>query len=529
MPEVSLAHKRSKLRRPLSLLFTTEPDDGSFFMPPELAQRLNLIQHLIQHSEQLLLILAEQGSGKSTLLHQVQTQAGEDWKIFKVSGHPNISEERALKSLLETFNVRSDGKTTATLHDTLRSHIAATRYSKQLPVLLVDDAHMLPLETLHLLLDLVMSGEAQTRLRVMLFCEPQITSVLAAPEFSQIRNTLIHTLDIPALSEKQVNEYLKFRLEEGRYYKKSPFSGMTVRRLFEQSDGRIGLVNPLAQKIMNEKLEEQLESHEDVPAKHSKFSKVAWVVILALLFVGLLLGLQWLKKHFITSESIATESLQLPTQPLPLQGTNETSETANNPFDLNPNLLKPTTSENNQGISTQSTHEDEPQGIPSEMKAATLVLESANNAEQTENVPETIRAETVNEVSAENTQQEINIEQEKSLTAINTSEYSSIAGVKSAYWLSQQNAQHYTVQILGSYTLEGVSRFIRKYDVNGNMALYLTDHKKRDWYVLTYGIYDTQQAAKQALRQLPSDLRRKTKPWLRSLSSIQEAIAKRTQ
>ncbi len=513
MPEATLAHKRSQQRRPLSLLFSTEADDGSFFVPLELAQRLNLIRHLIQHSEQLLLILADQGSGKSTLLYQIKIQADKDWKVFNVCGHPDISEERLLKNLLNIFNVRSDGKTLATLRETLRSHIAATRYNNQLPLLLVDDAHMLPLDTLHLLLDLVMTGEKQTRLRMVLFCEPQITSVFAAPEFSQVRNTLIHTLDIPSLSERQVDEYLKFRLEEGRYTQQSPFSGMTVRTLFEQSEGRIGRLNPLAQQIMNQALEERLQHQQESPAATTKTYKIAGLGIFLVLFVGLLLGLQWLKDHFFAAQPVATESLTLPKQPLPLH-----SEIENSGSDLEVNLLKP--AEENQGMGAQSLPNEESQEKPQDIRAATLQVDMENvkgeeNSADTDNLSVSETPETAPKAAA--------------ATAVNNSEHSSIAGVKSAHWLSQQNAQHYSIQILGSYTLEGVSRFIRKYNIDSDMAMYLTQHNKRDWYVLIYGIYPTRQEAQQALRRLPSDLRSKTKPWLRSVSSIQAAIARRAQ
>lgn len=531
MPEAALTHKRSQQRRPLSLLFTTEADDGSFFMPPELAQRKNLIQHLIQHSEQLLLILADQGSGKSTLLHHIKTEAQDDWKLFNLSGHPSISEELLLKNLLNIFNVRSDGKTLATLRETLRSHIAATRYNNQLPLLLVDDAHMLPLDTLHLLLDLVMSGEKQTRLRVVLFCEPQITSVLAAPEFSQVRNTLIHTLDIPALTERQVDEYIKFRLAEGRYTKDNPFSGMTVRKLFEQSEGRIGRLNPLAQQIINEKLEEQLHIREDAQ-NGSKSYKMVWLVVLALLFIGLLFGLQWLKNNFFTTEPMATENLTLPEVSIPLQGSlpvqNKTAEeTPEEVLALNPDLLKPTTLEENQGFSAQRLDQD----VSQKIKAARLEIPNPPDTEETTNISRTPETAPAEQVQTEENQTPPSDTEAAPATppAINNSEHSRIAGVKSAYWLSQQNPQDYSIQILGSHTLEGVSRFIRQYEVDGDMALYLTEHQNRDWYVLLYGVYSSRQAAKQALRQLPNPLRQQTKPWLRSLSSIQAAIAKRPQ
>ena len=43
-----------------------------YFLTPELSQRLNLIRHLLQNSEQLLLVLAENGCGKTAILNQLK-------------------------------------------------------------------------------------------------------------------------------------------------------------------------------------------------------------------------------------------------------------------------------------------------------------------------------------------------------------------------------------------------------------------------------------------------------------------------
>jgi len=43
-----------------------------YYLTPELSQRVNLIRHLIQNSEQLLLVLAETGCGKTSLLNQLK-------------------------------------------------------------------------------------------------------------------------------------------------------------------------------------------------------------------------------------------------------------------------------------------------------------------------------------------------------------------------------------------------------------------------------------------------------------------------
>lgn len=234
----------------------TEPT-GRFFATPELTQRFNLIRHLIQNSEQLVLVLSESGYGKTSLLNQLKIAESEHWWVCTLSSTPAISPEALISHILATFKVRHEGKSSQALKESLRNHIASTRYNGQLPVLLVDDAHLLPIATLKVLVELAMQTEQFTRMRVVLFCEPQITSILATPEFEIVQKTLVHTLDIPAFSQTQVGDYILFCLQNTGYTTIHPFNPHLIKKIYTQSEGIPAKVNKLAYQALEHFIEQQ--------------------------------------------------------------------------------------------------------------------------------------------------------------------------------------------------------------------------------------------------------------------------------
>jgi DamX protein len=256
---------------------------GRFFATLELTQRFNLIRHLIQNSEQLVLILSESGYGKTSLLNQLRVAGSEHWWICTLSSTPAISPDALTSHILAAFKVRHEGKSPQVLKESLRSHIASTRYNGQLPVLLVDDAHLLPIATLKMLIELAMQTEQFTRMRVVLFCEPQITSILATPEFEIVQKTLVHTLDIPPFSQTQVGDYILFRLQNTGYASVHPFNNHLIKKIYTQSDGIPSKINKLAYQALERFIEQQ--PIYSLPSTKS-YKKLAATLLLFLLLAA---------------------------------------------------------------------------------------------------------------------------------------------------------------------------------------------------------------------------------------------------
>ncbi len=330
---------------------TTIPftDNSRYFSTPELSQRHSLIRHLLQNSEQLLLILAKNGAGKTALFKQLHANTATHWRILSLTGHPALSPESCLLQLLSMFNVRLEGKSLEAMQLSLRAHIASDRNTGNLPILLVDDAHLIPLTTLQWLVQLTTQGEAFSRLRLVLFAEPQMTSMLATPELSVLHNTLIHTLDIPAFSIAQTREYLQFQLQNSRYLHDHPFSHEVLKQLYQQTEG-----NPAALNYQANYLLQKRKNYSFAPQLISDLSqlRLLWGIILLVLLLAVGGWIRWQYPELFNeqipndfpSSSLAsrdfTETLVTPANALPSATLTAAPALDNPPIPLSAEQLK---------------------------------------------------------------------------------------------------------------------------------------------------------------------------------------------
>lgn len=477
----------------------TKAGKDTYYASSELAQRINLIQHLIQNSEQLLLILAEAGCGKTALLYQVTKQVNEHWWVYQINASSALSPDSLLSGILTAFNVKAEGKETATLQENLRSHIAATRYNSQLPVLIVDDAHLLPLPTLKAVVDLALSGEMQTRMRVILSCEPQITSILATPEFEIVHDTLIHTLDVPRLSKAQIYEYIKEYLYSTPYGHMRPFTDEVLQTIYDESAGVPAEINLLAEQVLHRYINQYQPAQATAPSASGQSRRLGLVTLLAmtLLAAGGILYLQYPELFRSPSElpSVPYEKLY--------EAENDYSRPSLEPLptptfpqdDVGSSVYPPThTTTIEEPVTTQPI---ETETIPPVVNVAPPVIEKIEKA------VEPSQTTTVSQPTDAN-----------------------LLDSKVLYhhaWLEKQQATHYTIQLLGAHDLLNLKSFLAAHQLT-EIALFKTRYNGKAWFVLLQGSYAKREQAEQVIKSFSPELLAVTRPWIRTFSGIQSQL-----
>lgn len=450
-----------------------------YFYTPELKQRLNLIIHLLQNSEQLLLVLAEAGLGKSAFLSQLKKSIlaqYSNWWVYTLHAHPALSPEVLYSTLLTAFHGQPANKPLSILQQAVRNHIASTRYSGQLPILLVDDAHRLPLATLGVIADLCMQGGAQSKLRVILFAQPQITSLLATPDFQSLQNSLIHTLDIPALTQLQTRDYLQFRLENTHYHSlQYLFKSDQLKKIYAESGGVPADIHAQAQVILQYYSKQTQFSTLDSPTLRGW---LLWIIPLLILLCALILILYQNHSPFLFGQQYSAPSpppLTLKqgggerSPPLSLQGN---AETASSPADSSQKI---------KGDKTSSL-------LSPQVEAEARPVPSSQIGLETQPPSQLLSAD---------------------------------LEFKDANWLRQQPPHHYTLQLLGAYQLSTLRQFIQRHSLPlQDLVVFKTSFQHKDWYILILGIYPSYAAAQNAQQQLSPSVRQHTQPWIRKLENI---------
>jgi DamX protein len=455
-----------------------------YYLTSELNQRLSLIRHLIQNSEQLLMVLAGAGYGKTSLLNQLKKVARkqcEHWWIYNPISNHVLSPEALMSSLLIAFNVRQQGKSPQVLQDSLRSHIAATRYNGQLPVLLIDDAHLLPSSTLKFIIELAIRGEPLTRMRVVLFGEPKIADRLATAEFEMVQKTLLHTIDLSVFSPTQVRDYLQFRLQGSKYNTIHPFTSEVIKQIYADSQGVVGKVNFAAQRIFNQFLEQGVPFS---PLANTFSFQWFWGIPTIFILVGVIF-LSY-RMYLAIPETPALSLSQPPAFEESVTAPSQSSSL----YEEMENIVSTYASEETSSpkLASKSTH-----SVDTTLRHESEFTKTPNSIVNTVPKPKTLSVVQSVPKKLEN-------------------------------WLHRQNPKAYTLQLMGAYDQKTLKKFAKEQGVE-DAVLVKTVYNQKAWYVLLYGTYSNRSQAQQALEQLPISLKQSTQPWARSFASIHKLVA----
>jgi type II secretory pathway predicted ATPase ExeA len=90
-------------------------------------------------------------------------------------------------------------------------------------------------------------------------------------------------------------------------------------------------------------------------------------------------------------------------------------------------------------------------------------------------------------------------------------------------WLLDQNPGRFTLQILSTSKENVIHKLVKNHDLAPKAVYYHTFYKGKNWYTLTYGIFESPEAAEKAIQNLPQEIRENA-PWVRSLLSVHDAI-----
>ena len=90
-------------------------------------------------------------------------------------------------------------------------------------------------------------------------------------------------------------------------------------------------------------------------------------------------------------------------------------------------------------------------------------------------------------------------------------------------WVAAQNPNYYTLQLASSTNQALIEKYYSENELTGKAGYYRSRRAGEDWYALVYGAYPTVQDAKDAIDNLPVDLK-KWSPWVRNIKSIHKIM-----
>lgn len=224
--------------------FLSHVDNTFYYAYPSFVQRLQMLKHLIQGSDFLVLVIGEQGSGKTTLLNQLLASTDNKWRGCRIRAYSKTKSNNA--PLLENLD----------------KHHAFILSDEKPPIMMLDDAHKLTDIELQFLLQEALSPGSMDKLkRLVLFCEPSIQAIMVALTTPIAKETVVNKVYISRTNEAETAEYLLHRLSIAGFKGKNPFRSSHIKSIYRASGGLPGKINEEAHKFLVKKYSKSSNSH----------------------------------------------------------------------------------------------------------------------------------------------------------------------------------------------------------------------------------------------------------------------------
>jgi DamX protein len=521
-------------------------DPKFFYAGTALMQRLDLLTHLTQFGESVVVVTGPPGSGKSTLMSRFVDQANTQWRLCVLDGGEMDQMTVRLSQALRIDAAENEND--------LVSRWAAHADASQLLVVLIDNAEQLDQPTCNRLCGLLGQPQGE-RIRIILFGSQDIQQRVKQALEERACSRTTQMLEVPRLSAEETSSYLMYRLAVAGFSGESPFTATEVRAICKAADGRPAEINRLAHDALADH-QARASSRPPLATKTSgRRQRPLWLsASFGILVVVAYVGWQRLSLSLDSQQQLPQLASISPRQEVPLRlpeppPANALVRTAQD------STLP--ASNDRAGLNTQhravsAAEPDDPQqsaaprsaadrqaaeNIPDEPAEATVVALQRPEATEPQTTTQQ-RAEQpplqqpAADLATAEPEQPAAPEQVPAVLASQTesspgADHGS-SGPHREAWLLRQPPKSYSLQLLGSRSEKSVTRFIEdnRLDLR-QTAYYRGNFKDSEWFVLLYGLYPSRSAALEAREHLPAALR-KGKPWPRSLESVHSAIREMT-
>lgn len=568
--------------------FSSQQDDRFLYLNPALTERLELIKHYTQYGNLLLMITGERGVGKSSLKQRFINSAQEEWQVCEIQSHTMMDASLLLKHIAHGFNITEPPLEPAAIYEVLSLQLDYMHQASYIPILIIDDAHELPIDALQALLYLAENhSEQQTALRIILFCEPQIETMLEDLSIHSLKERVTHGMEILPLDETETAEYLRHRLAVAGLDGTSPFTPKLVHKIFKASQGLPAKINEYAHQNLLDDSEpftpEEIDENNGLLNHVSTFNIRNMLLIgasLIIVITGLVfqdeINRLFEEPEVHNVEKVIEEKITNKQSDFPIANKEENTQTAppvnqkTIEFSLNKNIAPPLKSQtelksDNKIIAPLLISINPNPIAASKQRQIISITGTGFHIQQKVKVSwtgkEKILADTQVNMTSDtfmNLMLNVGLQadtwevtlidpskgiesntlsfrvisnkpatktkvEQKIIASIEKVSNKNNAGLHGNNWIKQQNKNHFTLQLLGTHNKSTLPAYLKKFSLKDDAAIFKSKRNNKDWYTLIYGSHPNKAAAQAVAKQLPHGV---NKPWIRSFASILPALTK---
>lgn len=245
--------------------FRITPVTVFFFSGANRGEILDALIYSISEVEGIIKVSGEVGSGKTMLCRMLLEKLPEHIETIYLA-NPSLSREEMLYAIADGLGLNIEGERVGIIMQNIQNRLEEKAREGRRIVVLVDEAHAMPpdtLEELRLLYNLQV-GNAKL-LQIVLFGQPELNAKLDQPNMRQLKDRIVHHFHMQPLSRNILESYLMFRMRAAGYHGPNIFSPNAIKLIAGASNGLMRRVNILADKSL---LAAFVEDTHDIEARH---------------------------------------------------------------------------------------------------------------------------------------------------------------------------------------------------------------------------------------------------------------------
>ena len=230
--------------------FRITPHPDFFFDGADRGATLEGLLYAILHDEGIVKVSGEVGSGKTMLCRVLMERVPAHVETIYLAT-PSLAREEILHAIADDLALRISPERRSVALRELQEHLITLYGAGRRVVILIDEAHVMPedtLEQVRLLSNL--ESNRHKLLQIVLFGQPELDATLAKPSLRQLRDRITHSFRMRPLAVPEVSKYLSFRMRAAGYRGPDVFTPRAVRGIARASGGLTRRINILADKSL---------------------------------------------------------------------------------------------------------------------------------------------------------------------------------------------------------------------------------------------------------------------------------------
>lgn len=230
--------------------FRITPHTEFFFAGGNRGSTLDALVYAITHDEGIVKVSGEVGSGKTMLCRMLLERLPENVETVYLA-NPSLSRDEILYSIAEELGMPLPEERPHLLLRALQERLIEIYAAGKQVVVLIDEAHAMPaesLEEIRLLSNL--ESNRHKLLQIVLFGQPELDERLAQTEMRQLKERVTHNFALEPLKRNDIASYLMFRMRAAGYHGPDLFSPAALQIITRSSEGLTRRINILADKAL---------------------------------------------------------------------------------------------------------------------------------------------------------------------------------------------------------------------------------------------------------------------------------------